>query len=293
MEDSRAMQAMLLDAVDELRAGEELSPLTLTIADADGKPIGEPVTGKGTIGQSLYALAGVYAPMNYKAAPQDGKLTVAKREYTLLMAPLTAAEIERRDAEQRYRSGEITYEEYMAMDFWLRQTGNNDRKTALVFGGEASYATEEEAQAQMTTIEVPVWKLWNGKKSPGTLHITINKALAQDLTEIFTEIYNDPEQFPFESAGGYSWRGESSRSEHNQGTAVDVNADQNYSVRDAVPIAGSHWSPGEDPYSVTPGGSVVRIFAEHGWAWGGNAWSGHTDQSYGYHDYMHFSYFGT
>jgi hypothetical protein len=37
---------------------------------------------------------------------------------------------------------------------------------------------------------------------------------------------------------------------------------------------------------------VVRIFAAHGWSWGGNAWAKDADPSTGYHDYMHFSYMG-
>ena len=55
---------------------------------------------------------------------------------------------------------------------------------------------------------------------------------------------------------------------------------------------GSCWEPGEDPYSIVPGGSVTRAFAEHGWSWGGTAWAESSDPTTGYHDYMHFSYMG-
>ena len=57
-------------------------------------------------------------------------------------------------------------------------------------------------------------------------------------------------------------------------------------------LAGSCWAPGSNPYSISPNGSVVRIFAEHGWSWGGDAWAYDSDASQGYHDYMHFSYMG-
>ena len=40
------------------------------------------------------------------------------------------------------------------------------------------------------------------------------------------------------------------------------------------------------------GSDVVRIVAEHGSSWGGDAWEWDSDISYGYHDYMHFSYMG-
>ena len=55
---------------------------------------------------------------------------------------------------------------------------------------------------------------------------------------------------------------------------------------------GSLWQPGSNPYSIGPNSSVVRIFAEHGWSWGGDAWADSSDASQGYHDYMHFSYMG-
>lgn len=144
----------------------------------------------------------------------------------------------------------------------------------------------------MTTVTVPVWKLSNGVKTPSTMSLTVHAALAQDVTEIFTEIYNDPEQFPIHDVGGYSWRGDTATGEHNCGTAIDINANENCQIRDGQVLAGSHWTPGQDPYSIAPGSSVVRIFAEHGWSWGGDAWEWDSDISYGYHDYMHFSYMG-
>ena len=49
---------------------------------------------------------------------------------------------------------------------------------------------------------------------------------------------------------------------------------------------GTHWTPETDPYSIPAGGDVVRAFAAHGFAWGGDALSSKRD-------YMHFSYFGT
>ena len=117
-------------------------------------------------------------------------------------------------------------------------------------------------------------------------------ALAEDVKEIFTEIYNDPERFPIHDVGGYAWRGDSATGEHNCGTAIDINANENYQIRDGQVLAGSCWEPGSNAYSISPDSSVVRIFAEHGWSWGGDAWEWDSDISYGYHDYMHFSYMG-
>lgn len=51
--------------------------------------------------------------------------------------------------------------------------------------------------------------------------------------------------------------------------------------------AGECWLPGENPWSIPPDGSVVRIFNAHGYTWGGNGWPDHSPK-----DYMHFSYLG-
>ena len=327
--DGAVLLMRTVDAVDTLRAGEVVA-LTFDLVDGDGKSVGQSIEANARIGDRLSELAAVYAPTGYKIAPQDGQVSAIQSRYALKFAPLTQAEREEIEATAQYRQGQISYEEYMAKDFWLKKLGDNPRKRLLIFGNEyqeevtvtetpelpegmegmegvelpepiqttqtvtrteIEYNSPEECQTHMASVEVPVWKLRGQQKSPGTLRLTVNAALAEEVTAIFTEIYNDPEQFPISDGGGYSWR-TNSRSEHIQGTAIDLNVDSNYQVRDGGAMVGDHWTPGEDPYSITPGGSVVRIFAEHGWDWGGNAWAGHSDPSYGYHDYMHFSYFG-
>ena len=91
---------------------------------------------------------------------------------------------------------------------------------------------------------------------------------------------------------GYGWRGDSAKGEHNCGTAININPEQKYQVRNGRAEAGSLWAPGTDPLSIPADGSVVRIFEEHGWSWGGDAWAWDADPATGYHDYMHFSYMG-
>lgn len=179
-------------------------------------------------------------------------------------------------------------------DALLCEIGENEAKYQLLFGSPTKrrFASEAEADAAMTEVEVPCWKLSNGEKSPSTVTLTVHAALAEDVLAIFTEIFNDPEQFPILDAGGYDWRGDRATGEHNCGTAIDLNWRQNYQVRNQKAQAGDHWLPGEDPYSIPPDGSVVRIFRSHGWAWGGDAWAESWDKTSGYHDYMHFSYMG-
>ena len=233
----------------------------------------------------------------YNYSWSDGfvdRVSSACATYALYYEPMTQAEREEADFLELVDQGLASYDDYWKQDFWLKFQGENSRKLELLFGDAAKrrFANQEEAKAAMTTITIPVWKLQGGKKVSSTLSLSIHSAIAEDVKAIFTEIYNDPEQFPIHDIGGYSWRGDTATGEHNCGTAIDINANENYQIRDGQVLAGSLWQPGSNPYSIGPDSSVVRIFAEHGWSWGGDAWAGSSDASTGHHDYMHFSYMG-
>ncbi len=165
-------------------------------------------------------------------------------------------------------------------------------KEALVFGSSGrGYNTQAQAEAAMADITVPVWRLQkDGTKVAGTVNLTVNAALAELYEAIFEEIFEGPEQFPIKDAGSYSWRS-NARSEHRWGTAIDINWDENMECNidkngNVTRITtGSCWEPGENPYSIPADGDVVRAFKNHGFAWGGDAWTSKRD-------YMHFSYFG-
>lgn len=166
-------------------------------------------------------------------------------------------------------------------------------KLSLVFGdGEAGFADEASAEAAMVEITVPVWRLKeDGTKVSGQQTLTVNRTLAGIVTEIFEEIFAGSERFPIKDAGCYAWRS-NTRSEHRQGTAIDLNWNENMECNidaetgEVVEITtGSHWTPGEDPYSIPADGDVVRAFKSHGFSWGGDCWETKRD-------YMHFSFFG-
>lgn len=141
------------------------------------------------------------------------------------------------------------------------------------------------AEADMVSITVAVWDLRSsGEKYTRYFTIRVHKNLAATYEAIFSEIYNGEEQFPIHALGGWGWSG---RSEHTIGSAVDINPNENYYCDpDGNAIVGSHWRPGEDPYSIPLDGEVARIFNKYGFTQGVN-WRN------GYKDYMHFSYFGT
>jgi hypothetical protein len=146
------------------------------------------------------------------------------------------------------------------------------------------FTSAAEAAKYMTTVTIKVWDIdKTGVKVTKTLSLTVHKWVANDVIEIFNEIYNGPEQFPIHAIGGYR----TGTGEHGKGTAVDINWDENYEIyNDGRITCGYLWEPGVNPYSIPLDGDVVKAFRAHGWGWGGTDWSKK-------HDYMHFSYFGT
>lgn len=172
-------------------------------------------------------------------------------------------------------------------------SGTVAEKKAAVFGEGGDYYTNQaDAEANMVDVTVKVWSLLSsGQKTPATKTFKVHKAIADEVHAVFDEIFDGDEKFPIKDAGGYSWR-TSARSEHRQGTAIDLNYMENMectidkSGKIIKVTTGSHWTPILDPYSIPAGGEVVRAFAAHGFAWGGDAWTSKRD-------YMHFSYFGT
>lgn len=95
----------------------------------------------------------------------------------------------------------------------------------FVYGpGGSKYTSAEEAEAHMVEIAVPVWRLQSdGTKTTGTAYLQVNASLSAIYKAIFEEIYNGDEKFPINDVGCYSWR----TGEHSQGTAVDINPDEN------------------------------------------------------------------
>ena len=142
-----------------------------------------------------------------------------------------------------------------------------------------SHAT---AVKHMVWVEIPVWKLKNGQKVPGKMKVQVLNLLAEEVKEIFTEIYNGPEKFPIKSIGGYEWRSNGISSLHSLGRAIDINPDENPQISaDGEVLVGKKWEPGINPYSITPDGDVVKAFSKKGWTWGAG---------FSRADYMHFDF---
>ena len=168
----------------------------------------------------------------------------------------------------------------------------NEKMQLVWVDKEPGFVTKEAAEANMTQIMVPVWKVTTkGDKVKGKATLTVHKNLAETYKAVFQEIFDGPEKFPIKDVGAYSWRTNNVKSEHRPGTAIDINASENMHCEIdengnmTKILSGSFWKPYENEYSITEDGDVVRAFKKHGFSWGGDAWT--TSR-----DYMHFSYFG-
>lgn len=166
----------------------------------------------------------------------------------------------------------------------FRQWYSDDKTEKIETELEDVYNNPSHATAvkYMVWVEVPVWNLKNGKKVSSKARIQVLNLLADEVKEIFTEIYNGSEKFPIKSVGGYNWRPNGIESLHSLGRAIDINPDENPQLSpDGVVLVGKKWEPYQNPYSITPEGDVVRAFTSRGWVWGAN---------YTRPDYMHFDF---
>jgi len=172
------------------------------------------------------------------------------------------------------------------MTYYAYKGESTKSKNLRIFNSTSKkkYSSSSQAKKYMTTITVKVWDFNSKKKKvTKTKTLKVHKNIAPTIKQIFNEIYHGKEKFPIHSIGGYSWRGNSSKSEHNLGLAIDINPDENYMIDGKKILAGKFWKPGKNPYSIPKNGDVVKVMSKYGFKWG--HWGNR-------HDYMHFSYYG-
>lgn len=169
-------------------------------------------------------------------------------------------------------------------------TGEAAEKEARIFPNGVKYTSQAEADANMEEVTVNVWMLNEAnEKYASTLTFRINKILKDDVIAIFEEIFYSDDKPPIKNATAYAWRTAMSSgvySDHNYGTVIDLNYNENYCVYPSGTQIGTFWNPSTSVYSFPEDGTVVQTFAKYGWLWGGNAWINGTV------DYMHFTYLG-
>lgn len=139
----------------------------------------------------------------------------------------------------------------------------------------AGYESSSSAVKQMTTIQVPVWKMReNQSKYSAKYSLTVNKKLADSVKCIFDEIYALEIQFPIKYLVGYAYRKVGGvglaksdfMSIHSFGAAIDINPgdyDNDYFLG-----RGNDLRDKSNPYCIPD--EVIEIFEKYGWFWGGN-----------------------
>lgn len=137
------------------------------------------------------------------------------------------------------------------------------------------FTSAKEAEKQMTTITVPVWKMTsNGGRTASTMKLTVHKKLADSVSKIFKEIYALDIKFPIKKLVGYQYRkvggvglsNSTLMSIHTFGAAIDINPgdyDNDYYLG-----KGNDLRDKSNPYCIPD--EVIQIFENNGWFWGGN-----------------------
>lgn len=173
------------------------------------------------------------------------------------------------------------------MDYYATATESYDQRIKRAFGSEKkmkkNFKSAKKAAKQMKTIRIKVWDFKNGKKGKKVTRIkflTVNKRMAPTVKQMFKEIYESSEKQVIHDIGCYSYRA----GQHMYGLAIDVNPNENYMIDGKKVMAGHHWKPKKDPYSIPKDCQFVRIMYRYGFIRG--EWGNRKD-------YMHFSYFGT
>ena len=201
-------------------------------------------------------------------------------------------------------------------------TPDAEARTKLFGSANKRYFTSSsDASGYMTTITIPFWTISKtGAKYESSGTLVVHKLVADEVQQIFQRIFNDPEQFPIyaNNVGGARY---SDAMRHAWGCAIDINPLYNCECNfrsgyQRVTCGYGWWPAGMDgqtwvgrsaasyhgklteasPYSIAPGGSVVKAFAAYGWGWGGSGTNdaGGSQTAKGWSsgrnfDFMHFS----
>ncbi|MHB8994999.1 MAG: CapA family protein [Armatimonadota bacterium] len=146
---------------------------------------------------------------------------------------------------------------------------------------ESFYIVQTPNLPKMRTVHFLAWDFENGVKVSKKRHVTVHQSLAEEVRQIFREIYHDPGRFPIHDIVGYNYRtvaGGTGMSRHAYGRAIDLNRAENPVVcagekivhPKEPPYVPKAYRPGEDPFSIPRQSIVVKAFKRRGWTWGGD-----------------------
>lgn len=137
----------------------------------------------------------------------------------------------------------------------------------------------------VTAVTVPYIDM-NGVRRSGVL--VVHRGLAREVERIFAEIadsgfrieriepvaaynWSDDRSMAANNTSAYNYRmveGTGHLSRHARGCAIDINPALNPWIRNGRNYPPRPYRPGT-PGTITRNSTIVRIFARHGWRWGG------------------------
>lgn len=301
-EASEEMSSQGTAPVEELKTAETVMPETAVAETAEAE-------SDGTESSETNSAEAVSAAET-KEPNESSKPTEASETKEPSKAPSKAPEpAKQAHAVSDYAIGDYVEDEVvyaLGKDSFFSQTKLNDKIFDRIYG--KSFGQDCTIPREDLRYLCVLYYDFNGKTCFGEL--ICNKAISQDLVEIFRELYEN--NYPIEkirlvddygadddksssdnNTSCFNFRtvpGKTSLSLHAKGLAIDINPKFNpYVVRDAegnvscLPANGSEYMDRtkEFPYKIDQEDLCYRLFTEHGFTWGGS-WENEPD-------YMHFS----
>jgi hypothetical protein len=177
---------------------------------------------------------------------------------------------------------------------------------AKVSRDQLRYSWREGCPVPVSGLRMVTMTFWGFDDRAHTGRLVVNRDVADDVTEIFGQLYewrfpiermqpvdayraSDFDSIEANNTSAFNCRrttGATSWSKHSYGRAIDLNPRQNPWVEPDGSYAhknakGYTTRPLDKPGVINPGDRVVKLFAKHGWQWGG--------YFSGAKDYQHFA----
>lgn len=285
---------------EDLKTAETVMPETAVAqtAEADGTESSE------TNSAEAVSVAETKEPNESSKPAEPSETKTPSKEPSKAPEPAKQAHAVSDYAIGDYVEDEVVYA--LGKDSFFSQTKLNDKLFDRIYG--KSFGQDCTIPREDLRYLCVLYYDFNGKTCFGEL--ICNKAISQDLVEIFRELYEN--NYPIEkirlvddygadddksssdnNTSCFNFRtvpGKTSLSLHAKGLAIDINPKYNpYVVRDAegnvscLPANGSEYMDRtkEFSYKIDQEDLCYRLFTEHGFTWGGS-WENEPD-------YMHFS----
>ena len=252
---------VLLFATSALAAGTQTAKVVNCTSAVNVRS--GPGTGYGVIGfapkGASYPVLQINAGAGYHKVNFNGKIGYISARYLSISSSASTSS----SAGVPIGSSDARYQYLLGMDTVYFSVSNPPK----------GYKSASAARKNMTTITVKCWRIKSsGIKYASSMKLTVSKKLAENVKQIFDEIYALPCKFPIKTLVGYHYgkvtgpmlENVKLLSHHSFGAAIDINYMQN----DYYLGKGNDLRDRSNPYYIPK--EVIAVFTKYGWYWGGN-----------------------